>query len=116
MRKTIGFLTILTLFGAATLSSADRRNFWLLNNTGHKINSFYIAIHGTDESWGNDVLGAAAVPQALGTVIYFHDSNSRCVYDFRVGYADGTHQDYLQGRNLCDFHAVQFNDSTNNAF
>jgi hypothetical protein len=115
MKKML-FTAALLLAGAMTSTSADRRNFWLLNNTGRKINSVFIAAHGTDAPWGSDVLGNSAVPNGLGEVIYFLDNSSRCVYDFRIGYGDGTQEDYLQGRNLCQFHAIQFNSGTNDAF
>ncbi|MGO4882606.1 MAG: hypothetical protein ACLP59_17585 [Bryobacteraceae bacterium] len=101
---------------ATCSSSADRRNFWLLNNTGRNITSFRVAVHGSSEAWGNDVLGEGTLVSAAGTVVYFLDYRTACVYDFRVGYADGTHQDYLLGRNLCTYHALQFNRATNDAY
>jgi hypothetical protein len=36
----------------------------------------------------------------LGQIIYFLDNSSRCVYDIRIGFADGSHEDYAEGRNL----------------
>jgi len=114
--KRIRLVALGLLAMALYCNSADRRNFWVLNNTGRTITSFFVAAHGTDAPWGNDVLGTATLPDSLGTAVYFHDNQSSCMYDFRVGYSDGTHQDYLQGRNLCQVHAVQFNGNTNDAY
>jgi len=114
--KRILAVAMVLLALAMCSSSADRRNFWILNNTGQAITRFYIAVHGSGQPWGNDVLGSATLPSALGTVIFFYDSNVNCVYDFRIGYADGTYLNYVQGRNLCQNHAVQFNQNTNDAF
>jgi hypothetical protein len=69
--------------------SADLRNFWLLNNTGRKIERVYVAPHNTDVPWGDDILGSSALPNGLGTTIYFLDNSTRCIYDVRIGFADG---------------------------
>jgi len=115
--KKVMMIALVLVMGTLNYSrSADRRNFWLLNNTGRKINNVYIAAHGTDASWGRDVLGTSALSAGLGTVIYFYDYSTRCVYDFRIGYTDGSHEDYTQGRNLCSTRAIQFNSGTNDAF
>jgi hypothetical protein len=115
MKKMIA-VTMALLAGAMLSSSADRRNFWVLNNTGREITRFYVAIHGPGTSWSNDVLGQSTLPNSGGTIVYFTDNNASCMYDFRVTYSDGTHQDYLKGRNLCQTHAVQFNSDTNDGF
>jgi hypothetical protein len=116
IKKRILALAAVFLAVATTCSSADRRNFWLLNNTGRTITSFYVAVHGTDAPWGSDVLGTSTLSNAIGTVVYFRDFSTSCVYDFRVGYSDGTQQDYLLGRNLCEYRAVQFNATTNDVY
>jgi hypothetical protein len=114
--KKILSVAIALLAVTLSASSSDHRNFWVLNNTGRTINSFYIATHGVQGSWGNDILGNASLSNSLGTAVFFHDAAASCVYDFRVQFSDGGYQDYLQGRNLCQTHAVEFNASTNNAY
>jgi hypothetical protein len=114
--KKLMALAIVLLAMSTRGNSADRRNFWLLNNTGRTITSFFVAVHGSEEPWGSDVLGTATLPTGVGTVVYFSDYNTSCMYDFRVGYSDGSHQDYLRGRNVCQSHAVQFNQATNDAY
>jgi hypothetical protein len=115
MKKSL-LVAMMCLLGVVSSPSADRRNFWLLNNTGRQINRVFIAAHGTETPWGDDVLGMATLPAGLGTAIYFSDSSASCVYDLQIEYADGSHDEYTRGRNLCTSHAVQFNRSTNDAF
>ena len=113
----IAILIVLSIFvWPAGSKSADRRNFWFLNNTGREIYHVYIAPHSSYAVWGDDVLGRATLSHGMGTAILFYDDSFRCVYDFRIGYADGSRQDYTLGRNLCQTHALQFNESTNDAF
>src|SRR5450755_448684 len=95
--KRIFVATTVLLAMAIGASSADRRNFWMLNNTGRTITSFRLAVHGIRQPWGDDVLGTGTLASAAGTVVYFEDYDTNCVYDFRIGYADGTHQDYVEG-------------------
>jgi hypothetical protein len=109
-------LTALMLVATLSSQSADRRNFWLLNNTGRTIDRVYVAPHNANATWGEDVLGQASLPNGIGTTIYFLDSSLRCFYDVRIVFSNGTHEDYLQGRNLCQIHAIQFNGGTNDAF
>jgi hypothetical protein len=115
MKKILSVAAVLLTMTLCS-NSADNRNFWILNNTGRTITSFYVAVHGVETPWGNDVLGNSTLSNSLGTAVYFHDMAAACVYDFRVGFSDGSHQDYLQGRNLCQTHAVEFNANSNNAY
>src|SRR5271165_6619887 len=109
MKRTLLMITLLSLLGVAASNAADRRNFWMLNNTGRTISRFYVAAHGTGESWGNDVFGDGSLSNSLGAMIHFSDNRSRCVYDFRVVYTDGTQHEYNGGRNLCAISGLQFN-------
>jgi hypothetical protein len=107
---------LLTLAAVATMATAsvrdaqareDARNFWLLNETGHTIREVHLAGHGSDEAWGDDILGDSNLPNGLGTKIIF-TGGSTCTFDFRIVYTDGSHEDYLQGRNLCRTSAIEF--------
>lgn len=114
--KKLALFAALLIVSTTLSASADRRNFWMLNNTGRKIYSLYIAAHGTDDSWGSDVLKDIVIPHGAGSLIYFLDNSSRCVYDFRIEYDDDSYEDYVQGRNLCQFHAIQFSGGTSDGF
>lgn len=94
----------------------DMRNFWFLNNTGRQVDRIYVSPHESG-IWGGDVLGEAALPNGIGTVISF-DSRIRtsCYYDFKLVFHNGSSQVYTQGRDLCVVHAVQFNYSNSEAF
>jgi hypothetical protein len=98
--------------GASQTLQSDRRNFWALNNTTKEIRNFYVSPHSSDQ-WGDDVLGRATLPDGMGTLIYFTPgSQTGCVFDFKLVYSDGTAQQYVQGTNVCEIRAVQFNSDT----
>lgn len=107
------FLTAtVIIFGSVSSHGQDRRNFWLLNNTGKKISSFYVSPH-ESESWGKDILGQAELPNGIGTIITFDsDVQTSCVMDFKIVFGDGSKQTYTTGRNVCTLGAVQFNRET----
>lgn len=108
----VGVVALCSLVSSG--ASADRRNFWLVNDTGRTINEVHIAAHGSDDAWSSDVLGSDTLPDGRGTkILVFGGSN--CIMDFRIVYADGSSEDYLQGRNLCKASAIQFYKGTNYA-
>jgi|SRR5579872_1525908 hypothetical protein len=114
IKKTLAVVMALTAL-ALSSSATDRRNFWILNNTGRTMTSFSVAVHGSSAPWSENAL-TYTLTNGNGRSLYFTDNSSACVYDFRVYFNDGSYQDYLQGRNLCQTHAVQFNSDTNNAY
>lgn len=118
-RIVLGVIVTMTLclgLGASQTAQQDRRNFWALNNTGKEIRSFYVSAHSSDQ-WGDDILGRATLPDGMGTLIYFTSGvQTGCNFDFKLVYSDGTAQQYVQGRNVCEIHAVQYNPDTSEAF
>jgi hypothetical protein len=59
------------------------------------------------------VLGRAQLPDGVGTTIFFDPAvQTGCVFDFKLIFADGGSQVYLDGRNVCPLGAVQFNERT----
>jgi hypothetical protein len=113
MKRLTMFAALLLFVTTQVSRSADRRNFWLLNRTGYKITSVFLAAHGTNDSWGSNVLDGATLPNGVGAFVYFTGPLNACNYDFRIGYSDGAQQDYLLGRDLCTARAIQFNVDTN---
>ena len=112
MRTLLSLAAMMAFLGSVTTSqSADRRNFWLLNNTGHEIRQFLLAVHGSTEPWSKDVLGQDTLPTGVGVMINFLDNRTQCLYDFRLVF-DDVHQDYTEGRNICVLRAVQFGPQT----
>jgi hypothetical protein len=117
---TLGLIAAVT-FGLVTahvpkLRAADQRDFWFLNNTGHQVDRVYVSAH-ESEYWGDDVLGASALADGMGTVIVFSQNyRTSCTFDFRLVYHDGTVQTYRDGRNICSLHAVQFNAYSSQGF
>jgi hypothetical protein len=102
-------IAIVILLGSGISVGQDRRNFWLLNNTGQVISNFHVSPHESNH-WGKDVLGTGDLPNGIGAVISFASGvRTSCVMDFKLVFDDGTEQTYRQGRNVCSLGAVQFN-------
>jgi len=112
LRRTVPVLLVLLAIGVGVVKSqpqVDQRNFWALNNTQKEIREFYVSAH-NDTRWENDVLGRATLPNLMGTVIVFTPAvKTGCVFDFKLVYADGSAQQYLQGRDVCQIFGIQFN-------
>lgn len=109
-RKSYWLLVAVLLITAPlVLNAQDRRNFWALNNTGKTIDQLYVSPH-ENSKWGGDVLGSSTLANGMGTVISFRSvAYSSCEMDFKLVFSDGSKATYLQGRNVCSLHAVQFN-------
>lgn len=112
LKRIVPVMLVLLAIGVGALKSQtprpDNRNFWALNNTGKEITQFYVSPHG-NSNWLNNVLGRGTLPAEMGTVIYFPSNiSTSCDFDFRLVYADGSSQTYMQGRNVCTIYAVQF--------
>jgi hypothetical protein len=110
LKRTGLMLFVLLAVGAGVMKSqtADRRNFWALNDTGKEIAQFYVSPHG-NPNWLNNVLGRGVLPAETGVVIYFPSNISTgCTFDFKIVYSDGSAQTYMQGRNVCNLYAVSF--------
>jgi hypothetical protein len=114
MRKGVLVAVGVALSMASGRADADRRNFWLVNDTGETIREVHLSAHGTDDAWSADVLGDALLADGHGLKIVVYGGSS-CVIDFRIVYNDGSTEDYLQGRNLCKASAIQFYKGTNYA-
>jgi hypothetical protein len=94
----------------------SRANFWFLNNTGKTLNNLYVSPHSAN-SWGTDVLGRAALPDGMGTLIVFPPAwRGVCHEDFKLVFSDGTAEQYQQGIDVCQLHALQFDAATVSGF
>jgi hypothetical protein len=94
----------------------SRANFWFLNNTGKQLNNLYVSPH-SQNSWGADVLGRAALPSEMGTLIIFPPAwRGVCHEDFKLVFSDGSSETYSQGIDVCQLHALQFDAATVEGF
>src|ERR1700689_642894 len=94
----------------------SRANFWFLNNTGKELNNLYVSPH-SQNSWGADVLGRAALPSEMGTLIIFPPAwRGVCHEDFKLVFRDGSSETYTQGLDVCQLHALQFDAATVEGF
>jgi hypothetical protein len=90
----------------------SRANFWFLNNTGKELHNLYVSPH-SQNSWGQDVLGRATLPDGMGTLIVFPPTwRGVCHEDFKLVFGDGSYQTYSQGIDVCQLHALQFDADT----
>jgi len=97
-------------------NSQSRANFWFLNNTGKELHNLFVSPH-SQNSWGNDVLGRATLPDGMGTLIIFPPQwRGVCHEDFKLVFSDGTYQTYTQGIDVCQLHALQFEANTVDGF
>lgn len=80
----------------------DLRNFVFYNNNSLRVTHLYVSPSYSDY-WGRNILNSSLL-SGESTVIKFHDSNIRCIYDFKAIYTNKT---YDQGRiNLCTSYVV----------
>ncbi|MGB8030976.1 MAG: hypothetical protein WCF30_15090 [Terracidiphilus sp.] len=94
----------------------SRANFWFLNNSGKTLNNLYVSPH-SQNSWGTDVLGRASLPDGMGTLIVFPPQwRGVCHEDFKLVFSDGTAEQYTQGIDVCQLHALQFDAATVSGF
>ena len=88
---------------------ADERDFVLTNDTlDTVIDELYIARAGTNDDWGDDVLGADSLYPGEYTPIHFYRySAGYCYYDIKIinEYGD---RSYLYGINLCAVDRVSY--------
>jgi len=110
MKKTYAVLILATIvaLSATGIHAAPtyNPNFWVLNNTGHTLRSFYVSPHILN-SWGSDTLGLAQLPAGMGTFVSFQGA-SYCVMDFKLVFQDGTVKTDEEGMNVCRLAAVVF--------
>jgi hypothetical protein len=114
LKRTVLVLLVLLAVGVGVVKSTprpDQRNFWALNNTGKEIQKFYVSDHDSTQ-WGGDILGRATLPTGMGTVVYFDSTiKTGCNFDFKIVFADGSTQQYLQGKDVCKVFGIQYNVS-----
>ena len=97
-------------------SPQSRANFWFLNDTGKTLNNLYVSPHSAG-TWGADVLGRASLPNGMGTLIVFPPQwRGVCHEDFKLVFSDGTAEQYTQGLDVCQLHALQFDAGTVSGF
>jgi len=91
------------------LRAQDQRDFWVVNNTGSTISRLYVSPHERYD-WENDVLGDEVLPDGEAHLVTFSWRYiSSCQMDFKLVFRDGSTQTYLEGRNVCELFAVEFN-------
>ena len=111
-------LTVSAILIASTVAThaaghaapARNPNFWVLNNTGHTLRSFYVSPHASYR-WGNDALGLAQLAHGMGTFVTFN-TTYYCVMDFKLVFEDGTVKTDENGMNVCPLAAVLFTEDS----
>jgi hypothetical protein len=91
----------MSLSGAAFASDAD---FKLVNKTGYQIDEVYVS-PASSESWGDDIMGRAAVPDGTTVNITFPHGGKACRFDIRVKYNDGDKAEW-SNIDLCEYEKI----------
>lgn len=107
MLLTLAAIIVLPVAGVHA-SPPSNPNFWVLNNTGHTLRSFYVSPHGSIR-WGYDTLGLAQLGHGMGTFVSF-TGTPYCVMDFKLVFEDGTVKTDEVGMNVCPLAAVVFTE------
>jgi hypothetical protein len=108
MKKLVLFLVgIVALVSPSKgFNQYDRRNFWVLNNSGYAISEFYVSPHEQDE-WGGDTLDTNALESGSGELITWTGVSS-CYMDFKIVFDDGSVKYNNSGTNVCHIVGVLF--------
>lgn len=108
-RIVLAFLASLTLVVVgAHRSSADQRDFRVVNETSYTINNLYVSPHASD-NWGHDVLGSYVLKPGQTTKVTFSDDLGYCYYDIKAVYSDGTKSEKYNV-NLCHISIFRFHE------
>ena len=89
----------------AQLARAVHLNFTLYNETSKSIQYLYVSA-ARSNTWGPDILGSGVLRSGAYTRITFPNqtSESRCIYDIKVVFADRTKS--IDRYNLCQTDSI----------
>jgi hypothetical protein len=105
MKKLL--VAIALLFSTfATVAYAAQQDFTVTNRTGHVIMTLNVSPTSSSQ-WGPDILGQDVLGDGESAEISFDRNEDQCVWDIRVTYDDGTHNDE-RGINLCEITEFTF--------
>ncbi|MBB4266077.1 hypothetical protein [Roseospira visakhapatnamensis] len=108
MKTTVlALATTLSLSLAAVAPAmAEDLEFMLINTSGVDITAFHVSDAGS-ESWEDDLLDGAILPDGHEVGVIITDGLTTCDYDIRTEFADGdVYEDY--GLNLCEMGSYTF--------
>ncbi|HOI93976.1 MAG TPA: hypothetical protein PK250_04650 [Syntrophobacter fumaroxidans] len=116
--KTVGVVAVaaaLVLCFQVALSSADQRDFTIVNATGYPIRFIGINPPG-DEIWNENELDAV-LPDGAGFRVEFAGIEKGCVWNIKVTWADDNTSSFFRDVNLCKINKItlKYNRSTDTA-
>lgn len=85
---------------ASSPALADKRDFRLVNDTGHTVREVYVSPTKTND-WEEDVLDVDVLPDNDSVDISFDDKNKTCIYDMKLVYKDNDTEEW-DNINLCE--------------
>jgi len=90
----------------ALRSSADQRDFTVVNETSYTIDNLYVSPHSSD-NWEEDVLGSDVLEPGHHVKVTFSDDLGYCFYDIKAVYSDGTKSEKYNV-DLCSISIFRF--------
>jgi hypothetical protein len=105
----IAALALPALTFAAPKASADKADFWIVNDSSTVMTELYLSSSGRS-TWDNDVLGTEVLEIGDRRQITFGDiSSEQCLYDIRAVFSGGQVAEQFQV-NVCDADFYRFFD------
>jgi hypothetical protein len=101
-----------TLSASAAFAQADQ-DFTLVNGTDYVIDEVYVAPN-TGKTWGSDIMGDGVLDAGAAKLVKFRPTNTHCLYNLRVKWADGSHSEWSKDFDLCTIEKItlKYNRST----
>ena len=98
--------TLMLVLVGVDRSSADQRDFTVVNETSYTIDNLYVSPHSSD-NWEEDVLGNDVLESGHRVKVTFSDDLGYCFYDIKAVYSDGTKSEKYNV-DLCSISTFRF--------
>ena len=98
--------TLAAIAFMSTATMAQDRDFTLVNNTGYAIKGLYVNLP-NDNVFNENELSSALENGAKFQVKFTRaDGGTKCVWNIKVDWADGSAPSFFNGLNLCQLNTV----------
>jgi len=98
--------TLAAIAFLSTATMAQDRDFTLVNNTGYAIKGLYVNLP-NDNVFNENELSSALENGAKFQVKFSRaDGGTKCVWNIKVDWADGSAPSFFNGLNLCQLNTV----------
>lgn len=98
--RTLAITAMLAAMLVSTPAFADKRDFRLVNDTGHTVREVYVSPTKAND-WEEDILDVDTLADDQFVDISFDDGRKTCIYDLKLVYKDGDTEEWDK-LNLCE--------------